>query len=715
MTEHAQVDQQDGKQPAADENATTGDSAAEPEDDENHGRDLLAKGLLDDADALAAGSRALAEASRTFRLQTNQQINIFGAPAGERATSLTPLSAETLARVRGTFVQPEEYPRLWDRLLDQHLVVLGGGPGYGKRHAAIHALDAICDGRVHEVSARTLAAFPASAVSDDTGYLWTGVADDAVAEAHGAELLREALRVRRAHMVIIWPGAARWPFELGELRQTFTVAPDLPAVLRQHLQAGLGDDPPMAGAVETLLADQQVAEALTMLAGAQEAAQLGAALRDVVRKRAALPDVLQRLASTGQQTSEWFAALPEREDRAFALALGALDGLSFPTVVAGARVMDELLDAAEDRERKSLIRPVRRPTRQLLGSVDATKTPGALDTSYGVVPVTTVRSNREDFPRRMLTTLWQEFPYLQEIYLEWLRELVAGDDPYVRDRAAVVTGLLAEHDFDFIRGRVLLEWARSDKPQARRAAGVALRASALSGTLTEIVWELLDLWASAGTTPRTVENNLRLTAAAALGDPVGATDFRRALDIISRRLLDRPPGTYVERRILATARAVAELFGDGGSAQSTAVLDRMADWIDKKETGPQQVAVGALIGIVSRPPEPGHDDDRRVPPVLRAAMAGPGNRSRIAHLWRKALDDRLMAPTSLKALRRLAEHVDADDDAQDTLMQLVPALAETPRELRTLTFEARQWTRDRPHAPVLDRLLATLSRDGEPR
>lgn len=714
MTEDKRDDKQDGKQSTAEENPTTDDSTTELEE-EDHGPDRLSAGLLDDADALAAGSRALAEASRTFRLQTNQQINFFGAPAGERAAAFAPLPAETLARVRSTFVQPEEYPRLWDGLLDQHLVVLGGGPGYGKRHAAIHALDAICDGRVHEVSARTLAAFPASALSDDTGYLWTGIADDAVAVAHEAELLREALRTRQAHMVIIWPGAARWPFELGELRQAFTVAPELSAVLRQHLQAGLGDDPPVAEVVETLLADPQVAEALSRLAGAQEAAQLGAALRDVVHKRAALPDVLQRAASTAQQTSEWFAALPEREDRAFALALGALDGLSFPTVVAGARVMDELLDAAEDRERKSFIRPIRRPTHQLLGSVDAIKTPGDLDTSYGMVPVTTVRSNREDFPRRMLTTLWHDFPYLQGIYLEWLRELVTSDDPYVRDRAAVVTGLLAEHDFDFIRGRVLLEWARSDKPQARRAAGVALRASALSGTLTGIVWELLDLWASAGPTPRTIENNLRLTAAAALGDPVGGTDYRRALDIISRRLLDRQPGTYPDRRILATARAVAELFGDGGSAQSTAVLDRMADWIDKKEIGPQQVAVGALIGIVSRPPEPGHDDDRRVPPVLRAAMADPGNRSRIARLWRRALDDRLMAPTSLRALRRLAEHVDVDGDAQDTLMQLVPALAETPRELRTLTFEARQWTRDHPHAPVLDRLLATLSRDGEPR
>ncbi|RSM38061.1 hypothetical protein DMB66_59240 [Actinoplanes sp. ATCC 53533] len=595
------------------------------------------------------------------------------------------------------------------------MVVLSGGHGFGKRHAAIHALDAICDGRVQEFGADTMADVAVAALSEDTGYLWTGLADNVTAEAHEAELLREALRIRRSRMVIIWPGGAKWPFELRELLQIFTVAPDLSAVLRQHLQVDLEDDPPAVAAINALLADPLAIEAQTSLTGAEEAARLGVALRDVVLEGGSLPEVLQRVAAAAEQTSAWFAKLPEREDRAFALALGALDGLSFPAVVAGARRMDEVLQSAEDPEGRSFIRPIKRPARQLLGAVDASKVASVLERRYGAVPMTAVRSNREDFPRRMLYTLWQEFPYLQEIYLDWLGGLVGSNDPNVRDRAAVVTGLLAEYDFDFIRGRVLLDWAESDKPEVRRAAGVALRASALSGTLKEIVWRLLDDWASAGSSLRTLENNRRLTAAAALGDPVGGTDCRRALEIISRRLLDHMPGSDPDKRILATARAVVELFGDGGSSQSATVLEQMVHWIDRKEVGPHQVAVGALIGIVGRPPDLGDDDGSRVPPVLRAATADPGNLPRIAYLWRCAHGDRLMGQVSVRALRQLAEHVDAGGDQERTLMQLITALPATARELRTLTFEARQWTREESHAPILDRLLATLTNDGEPR
>ncbi|RSM37001.1 hypothetical protein DMB66_59805, partial [Actinoplanes sp. ATCC 53533] len=134
------------------------------------------------------------------------------------------------------------------------MVVLSGGHGFGKRHAAIHALDAICDGRVQEFGADTMADVAVAALSEDTGYLWTGLADNVTAEAHEAELLREALRIRRSRMVIIWPGGAKWPFELRELLQIFTVAPDLSAVLRQHLQVDLEDDPPAVAAINALLA-----------------------------------------------------------------------------------------------------------------------------------------------------------------------------------------------------------------------------------------------------------------------------------------------------------------------------------------------------------------------------------------------------------------------------------------------------------------------------
>jgi hypothetical protein len=671
-------------------------------DDEKHGTDVIVEDAVDNAASFAAESQTLDAASAALGLQTNQQINFLGVGQAEKPYQTTPLSAETLARVRRAFVHSGDYVPLRDRVLDTHLVILSGRPGSGRQHLATHILDALCDGHVDHVAGGTMADLDVTDLAEDRGYLWIGIAGNPVGdiELSHADRLVEALRERDARMVIVWPDGTRFPFELENFRFPLTHDLDLGDVLQAHLDAEAESNPT---AIATLLAHPDVTDARARLSGAGEATRLAHALKNVLLGRGSVPEALWQ----AEGTADWFARLPEREDRAFALSLAALDGLSYPAVVAGARRLDELVQAAEDPKQRFTIRPLHRPTPTLLGAVDAITKPGRAVTPYGDVPILAVSSNRKGFAREMLRTLWHDFPYLQELYLGWLAGLVEESDPNVRDRAAVVTGILALDDFEFVRSRVLFDWAGSDRREFRRAAGIALRAPALSVELADIVWEMLDDWAAADGPTDSPRYFRRMTAAVALGGPVGAINYGRALEIITTRLLDWKPGQYRYRLWGMTMVAVVDLFGDGGSAQSTAVLDRMAEWVDDQAVGPRTVAIAALVGIIARPPIVGYQDNRPLPPALRAVAADPKNTDRLATLWRLALNDRVMAKPSIAAMRKLAEHAGASV-ADELLFDLVQAFPETDRERRTLRYEVRQWTQEEPHHRILDRLLDLL-------
>ncbi len=687
-----------------------GGTAEGAEAAEEYGSEKLSADLLDQANEQATASRALDAAMRSFGFQTNQQINNFFGTAQARAVKRTALPQETLARVRASFVEPPGYTGLWDLLEDRALVILHAPGGCGRRHAATYVLDAVCDARIQQLTGGTVADLDPAGIDEYTGYLWCDLRhpDDAPIEPHDVERVAEALRVRHSRMVIISPAAAEWSFELAQYRHELAGPPDLGDVLRRHIEASRAE----RQRIDALLSEPAVVAAREALTSASAAAGLGTALADVLAGRCTAEQAVSKAQARAEGTADWFARLANRGDRALALALATLDKLPYSTVIAGARRLDQLIQRAEDPENLSSVRPFEQPARRLLDAVEATRTRGILQTSYGDVPVTTLASNRERFPQQMLATLWQDFPYLQEIYLDWLEHLVGSDDPYVREQAAVATGILAEADFDFVRGRLLLGWAGNADVHVRRAAGVALRVPALNQRLRDIVWRMLDDWAAEkkNRTEVATDHHRRLAAAAALGGPVGATDFERALDLITDRLLAYRPAEYPYRYWSVIGRAVVELFGDGGSAQSSGVLRRMRQWAEKGETGPVNVAIAGLIGIVGRPPERGVDDERRLPPILRAVCRDDDNRKAAAALWRHALNHRVMSPVAVRAITRLAAVVEDADDCGDVFVDLICAIPQTAREGRTLAYHARARDRGASHPAVLDLLHEQLRR-----
>ena len=678
-----------------------------PRDDgEAFGAEQLSGELLDRAAERAASSRALDQASRAFDQRTNQQINNFYG-AGPRRTPIetVPLSPDTLDRVRRDFVRPAEYEALWEVVERRHLVVLSAPAGFGRTHTSRHVLDAVCESQVVEITGGSLVDLDEADLAEDTGYLWTGMCRPHVGrvETHLVERLSELLRVRHARMIILAVPEIEWPFELHQHRFELAVPPDIGEICRRQI-AGHGAT---AEEVADLLVRPVVARAASRLAGAGAAARLGTALRQVLTAELTPEEAVGRAE---EDTANWLYGLRDGEERAVALALGALNGLSFPAVVAGARQLDELIQCSEDSKAGVRLPPFRRPTPQLLAAVDAEICRGEAELSYGRVPISCLRSTRPQFGVQMLSALWTGFPYLQEIYLRWLEGLVEADDQFVREQAAVATGVLATEDFDFVRERVLLPWAGSDRPRIQRAAGVALRIPALHSELSDTAWRILDEWAAAKDRETFEDQNCRKTAIVALGGPIGATDVGRALDMITDRLLEYRSDRNQYHHWALTGGAVADLFGDGGTLSSRQVLDRMASWLRGGGRGSVNVALAALIGIAGRPPVAEAQKERRLPPIVRAS-ADLFNRELIAKIWRAALNHRVNGEIALLALRRLISLGAESDDAGAWTAELVGAIPESARDYRTLIYFLPRWADEEAHpeffALVHDRLRGT--------
>jgi hypothetical protein len=238
--------------------------------------------------------------------------------------------------VRKQFVAGTVYRKLKFQVLDKSLVLLAGRAGYGRQHLGTHILDALCDSNVDYLDGGTLADLAIEDLAEDAGYLWTGLLRSGDLEVVHTERLAGGLRDRRACMIVIWPDDTVLPSELADYAFPLTEGPDLRQIVVAHRAQAPGP------ALDELLADQAVMSAVNRLTGAGDAGRLGRALREAVQAGRPIGEAVRPVEST----AEWFGRLPHREDQAFAVSLAALDRLSFPTVVAGARRLDELIQQA---------------------------------------------------------------------------------------------------------------------------------------------------------------------------------------------------------------------------------------------------------------------------------------------------------------------------------------------------------------------------------
>jgi hypothetical protein len=613
-----------------------------------------------------------------------------------------PIARATLERLRETFVAPAGYVRLWRHIEDKPLLVLRAAIGSGRTYTALHLLDAICAGRVHQYSGTTdMSRLAQSDFAEGTGYLMIDLPERHVraTQAHELEAISERLHRRDARLVIITADdvAAAWCPAFADYVDELSAPPLVAEVLRRHLLTGLRAEHHERAL--TLLDDPDVAVVLTSMVADRcsvaEVYEFACRLKRVVLDELRLPDVCATADRSAARIATWFQGLREPEDRTFAVALGVLNGLPYATVAAAGETLWAQIQRVERPHKPPRVRVFCRTTQQLLDAARAEVVDGSEDTGYGTVPARAVRSMIDKYPQRLLRLLWAEYPGMHSTLTSWLRELASDPDPRVRARAATAAGVIAEADFFRTYEHILLPWASSWKSEDRQAAVAALWMPALDPAYAAMVWNVVDDWLD--------ENQdlpLRLTATAALGASVGRTNYLRAL-----RLLGKCAETNNYRLKQAICQAVTDLFTAPTVEQAGQVLDAVAAWATERRLLQVQTALGCFLQMALDPEWAPLEGDERWPLLMRLVDNDADRRGLAIRLWRQAMNRPGFGGAAVEVLHDWVRAAEDRPYLRGPLCALAVAIPGSVRDRRTLRYYLREWAAGDDPLPMTAELL----------
>ncbi|WP_051771401.1 hypothetical protein [Saccharothrix sp. NRRL B-16314] len=371
---------------------------------------------------------------------------VGGGWSGRPLTRATGRVDESDISALSRFVSPDGFGRAVERLAKDHLLVLCGASGTGKRSSALKLLREVTDQPFYLMSPHVSPAELAEYDYDrHCGYLVV----DRVAEHSGESdfewrVVRDRVRERECYLVITGP-----PMATAE--RTCHVAWRAPAV--EHVLRAYWNG--------TLPAEEEpvLREALASIDSVRDVVGLAERLNRGLPLDLALEHLDTRVRV---EVDEWF----EVADRRGALevtTLGFAVGVDERTFEAALRLLQEVLDRDMPSASDDVLEPDRLP--QLRQSLLTNKlvTTETLHTELGTRGAL-VFAKRE-YHRHVLAQLWQRMDVVfWDAVVEWLDEIVTD----LRYEVPVAVGLaeLAAVALDEVV-RVLDRWARG----ARRAAG----------------------------------------------------------------------------------------------------------------------------------------------------------------------------------------------------------------------------------------------------
>ncbi|MDR7277468.1 hypothetical protein [Catenuloplanes atrovinosus] len=614
-----------------------------------------------------------------------------------------PLPDSLLARVQSEFVEPDGYRQAWTRLESKGLIILTAPRGSGRTYSSYHLLDAVCARGVRELTAHDLPRLDRSA-AEDTGFVCAEVPPEML-DAHRLGALAERLRERRCRAVLIADRpAGAWPTGIAGYVARLDGRPRPEDIVRRYLAAHATelDD---AG-LDAICADPKVVAVLHSFT--PETGTLGGIadfagkLLGAHRGELALDEACAQADRADDDLAEWFHALTMLEEKAFAIALAVLNNQPLPVVADASRTLTAAIRHAERPDKAPPSHAFRRTTAQLLRVARAGRCAATDTGEHGDYPVELIRSERADYPQRMVTVIWREYPELQPLLVKWLGHLsIHGRSPRVRAQAATVVGLLAEMDFAGIYHSLLRPWGDGFREEHWDAVAAALRVSALNPALRDTVWTLLERWGDPEKVRTWDEARVRGTAkpedkepprylrlrrhavAAALGASVGPTDLPRALEILGKQA--DSPNYGLMRQV---CRAMADLFSSTGPAGMALVFQTLAEWAVSTWPPKVETALTCFVQIlIDLDVEDLNDGPTG---VLDTLDCSPELRRTVARLWRRAINIFGFEVPAMKALRHLVEAAERSPDHREPLCRLVTAIPSTPRDHRVLQFHLQR-------------------------
>jgi hypothetical protein len=213
---------------------------------------------------------------------------------------------------------------------------------------------------------------------------------------------------------------------------------------------------------------------------------------------------------------QWFEAVQQdTDDWAFRIALAVFNGAQYTVFAKAARDLAERLRSTPVPIASHTLRPAE-PTTTLPEApapikltppggplIGRLKAAGATREEKEIVVgdrtearrVWIVKLDDQTLPSAALTYVWMEYVDWHEPLIEWLTEFAANQPADIRTHAAIAIGVLAIADFATIRQRVLLAWARKEKPAFRAAIAKALGVTVSDPRRENEVRGLLRSWA----------------------------------------------------------------------------------------------------------------------------------------------------------------------------------------------------------------------------
>ncbi|WP_033442011.1 hypothetical protein [Saccharothrix sp. NRRL B-16314] len=645
--------------------------------------------------------------------------------SGSRHGSLPtgPIPAESLSRVIGTFVKPANYDELRRRLRDQWLVLLRAPTGWGRTATALNLLGVECALGVDKLSPDTDLRSPSTPIdlSGDRGYLLEALEFDQAAalSEFSLDLWRLRLEQSKSRMVVLV--AAETPLRERELAAYLVDGAqraDDQALVLSHFRTGLR----AAGLPAQDLADfpefaDLVEEVVSRTLRAHDLADLGRGLCAVVSGDRTIEDVrLQYALSAESAFREWFEGLPDNEHRAFAIALGSLDGMPLATVAEAGTALAKLIQAAEipdPHERTRAVFAIR--TQDLVERMDAEITSTVEDSELGSLAAEVVRFRDPHRPRKVLEHVWREYPEAHGVVRRWLRGLGSSPDRHVRIRAGVAVGLLSLAEFDHARRHVIEPWADENDYWERQAVIGALRLPAMEPDLQPLITRMIDRW---------------LKGKAATGRRTAAVAALATLPIMTTaqvlKRLRRAADTDEPRMIISVADAVTTLSLEDDRLDL--VLGALLLWTRATRTTVRDTALMCVLQLIvylqvsedgSTDPWPGllwvADLDRRADDPERRVAVGAHRLTRreaVVQLIARALEAQYFMPDAFKVVQRWVKTAQRDNTQLEPLGALLADVVGAIGSSGTVRSHLADWARAR-RGPVdaVTRLLAVLDRE----
>ncbi|WP_143447114.1 hypothetical protein [Kibdelosporangium aridum] len=587
------VDDKTEDKPAADSTEDGKDEPkAEPADDAEDPLEKEFRTTAPDRDKgrqLGEDNRARADAVSALLGGTTQPANIFlnntiglldaGAGGPVDATRGMVVSGavaeQTLRSVAATFVEPDDYPGLRSKLRARSVVMLRAKPGWGRTTFALRLLHQECVQGVEKLNPDVSLRAPKElGLRAGRGHLleWLRVNEARQLHEFHFDELKRALDTKGSRMVVLLDPATEIRDEaLSAYILDATAFPDGAAVVANHFRAHLRS----AGKPEQQIEDfpefaDLVTESIRTARRVGQLAEFARDLGEVALRRADFATIRSRYAGTAEaEFREWFDTLIDNDQRAFAVALAAFNGMPMHIVAETATLLAKDMQAAENPDQRTRTRSLFTLRRSdLIETVGAEVVTEMETTELGPLMAHVVKYRDDRRPRKVLQHVWWEYDEAHAVVRNWLRKLGASENKRVCARAGVAVGLLSLSEFDHARQFVIEKWADADSFRELQAVMGALELPSRQPELQPLLVEMLDKWLKSDSVGR------RTAAIKALGTfGIVTPDVAMAK---MRRVASREDSTTKDRFAIADALTnMAMIPGRLGQ-----VLSSLLRWTD---------------------------------------------------------------------------------------------------------------------------------------